>query len=118
MFNEFSVRYLKDISKRISTIFEICEANGGISQALNDDKFCEPAIIFHLIICKESIEKIVYDGGNLKDIFSQKDITGLKAIKNATKPDFRDINLAVIEKIINYYLTAIKEKIDNYLNQL
>ncbi len=118
MINEFGLRYLKDISKRIEAIFEICEANGGITQALNDDKFCEPAIIFHLIICKEDIDKIVYDGGSLKDIFSQKDIIGLKAIKNATKPDFKDISLAVVEKIINYYLTPLKQKIDAYINSI
>lgn len=112
-----NLKRLEDIRDRIDFIFELCDE--GIVKALENVKEKQPAIIMHLIVCNENLQKIQdnYDP-NILSLFTQDDIRGLKCIRNIASHDYDGLNLAVIEEVIRYKLPPIREKIDLFLNEI
>lgn len=110
-----NVKKLNDISNRLQAIFDICDKAGGVYDALNDYKIYQPAIIMHLIVCKEDFEKILFTKANISSFFSDNDMKGLSAIRNIAAHDYDGLNFAIIEKVIREYLPATKQKIDDFL---
>lgn len=118
MFNQESLERLSDIKERITYIFEICNEIG-IVKALGDVKEKQPAIIMHLVVINENLQKIQDDFDiNLTEIFTKEDIRGLRAIRNIASHDYDGLNLGIIEDVIRYKLPPIQEKIINFLENI
>ena len=118
MFNQESLERLSDIKERITYIFEICNEIG-IVKALGDVKEKQPAIIMHLVVINENLQKIQDDFDiNLTEIFTIEDIRGLRAIRNIASHDYDGLNLGIIEDVIRYKLPPIQEKIINFLENI
>lgn len=115
MFSKESLERLKDVSHRIQNIFDICQNYGGISLALNDVKMAQPAIMMHLIVCKENFEKVVYNGENITAFLTKEDMRGLSAIRNIASHDYEGLNLGIIEEVIRSKLPPIQQKINAFL---
>lgn len=111
-----NLKKLRDIKDRIDFIFELCEV--GLVRALSDIREKQPAIIMHLVVCNENLQKIQdnYDA-NILELFSKDDIRGLKAIRNIASHDYEGLNLAIIEEVIRYKLPPIREKIASFLDK-
>lgn len=116
MFDE-TIKRLNDTKNRLECIFELCDEYGGIIKALKNYKVAQPAIIMHLIVCKENIEKILFNGEDISGIFSREDLRGLSAIRNIAAHDYDGLNFTIIESVIRDYLPPIKEKIHKFLEQ-
>lgn len=114
MFSDENVARLQEISTRIAYILNICEKNGSISNALQDIENAQPAIVMHLIVCNQYLQKLQDDfSEEVMQIFSKEDIRGLKTIRNIASHDYQGLNLAIIERVIREHLPIIKEKIDS-----
>ena len=110
------VKRLGDISKRINSINKICEKYGGIYEALENFEEAQPAIMMHLIVCNENIDKLMYsDEIDIKSILSQKELRGIKAIRNITAHDYEGLDFSIIHDVVKYYLPSIKTNIDRFL---
>ncbi|MCR2102256.1 hypothetical protein CUPS4256_03160 [Campylobacter upsaliensis] len=111
-----NLKKLRDIKNRIDFIFELCEE--GLVKALSDVKQKQPAIIMHLVVCNENLQKIQdnYEA-DILELFNKNDIRGLKAIRNIASYDYEGLNLAIIEEIIRYRLPPIREKIALFLER-
>ena len=107
---------LGDISKRINSINKICEKYGGIYEALENFEEARPAIMMHLIVCNENIDKLIYsDEIDIKTILTQKELRGIKAISNIAAHDYEGLDFSIIHDIVKYYLPSIKTNIDKFL---
>ncbi|EAI9131861.1 DUF86 domain-containing protein [Campylobacter upsaliensis] len=111
-----NLKKLRDIKDGIDFIFELCE--DGLIKALSDIREKQPAIIMHLVVCNENLQKIQdnYDV-DILELFSKDDIRGLKAIRNIASHDYEGLNLAIIEEVIRYKLPPIREKIALFLER-
>ncbi|WP_270975561.1 DUF86 domain-containing protein [Campylobacter helveticus] len=111
-----NLKKLRDIKNRIDFIFELCEE--GLVKALSDVKQKQPAIIMHLVVCNENLQKIQdnYEA-DILELFNKDDIRGLKAIRNIASHDYEGLNLAIIEEVIRYRLPPIREKIALFLER-
>lgn len=110
------VKRLGDISKRINSINKICEKYGGIYEALENFEEAQPAIMMHLIVCNENIDKLMYsDEIDIKSILSQKELRGIKAIRNIAAHDYEGLDFSIIHDVVKYYLPSIKTNIDKFL---
>ena len=110
------VKRLGDISKRINSINKICEKYGGIYEALENFEEAQPAIMMHLIVCNENIDKLMYsDEIDIKSILSQKELRGIKAIRNIAAHDYEGLDFSIIHDVVKYYLPSIKTDIDRFL---
>ncbi|AHE94551.1 DUF86 domain-containing protein [Campylobacter fetus] len=110
------VKRLGDISKRINSINKICEKYGGIYEALENFEEAQPAIMMHLIVCNENIDKLMYsDEIDIKSILSQKELRGIKAIRNIAAHDYEGLDFSIIHDVVKYYLPSIKTNIDRFL---
>ncbi|TNB61628.1 HepT-like ribonuclease domain-containing protein [Campylobacter helveticus] len=111
-----NLKKLRDIKNRIDFIFELCEE--GLVKALSDVKQKQPAIIMHLVVCNENLQKIQdnYEA-DILELFNKDDIRGLKAIRNIASHDYEGFNLAIIEEVIRYRLPPIREKIALFLER-
>ncbi|WP_270977279.1 DUF86 domain-containing protein [Campylobacter helveticus] len=111
-----NLKKLRDIKNRIDFIFELCEE--GLVKALSDVKQKQPAIIMHLVVCNENLQKIQdnYEA-DILELFNKDDIRGLKAIRNIASHDYEGLNLAIIEEVIRYRLPPIREKIALFLKR-
>lgn len=111
-----NLKKLRDIKNRIDFIFELCEE--GLVKALSDVKQKQPAIIMHLVVCNENLQKIQdnYEA-DILELFNKNDIRGLKAIRNIASHDYEGLNLEIIEEIIRYRLPPIREKIALFLER-
>ena len=117
MFSEESLKRLNEIRNRILYIFELCKEEG-IVKTLSDVKEKQPAIIMHLIVCNENLQKLQDNVDiNLAEIFTKEDIRGLKAIRNIASHDYDGLNLGIIEEIIRNKLPKIEKNIDNFINK-
>ncbi len=110
---------LQTMSLRIGYIQEICKDYGGIVKALEDERNGQASIIMHLVVAKEQLQRI-QDNGDLESlsIFEKDDIKGLSAIRNIASHDYEGLNFAIIENVIREYLPPLKERIDNFLNDM
>lgn len=91
MCSEENVKKLRDIKERITYILELCNEIG-IVQALKDVKEKQPAIVMHLIVINENLQKLQDSFDiNMADIFTKEDIRGLKAIRNIASHDYEGL---------------------------
>lgn len=119
MYNKESLEALKDIQKRFRTIFTICNEEGGISRALAKTDVAQPAIIMHLIVCSEKIQKLQDDLEiNIAEFFTKEDIRELKVVRNIASSDYEGLNLAIVEDVIRVFLLKIDDKIENFFDAL
>lgn len=117
MFSEESLKRLNEIRNRILYIFELCKEEG-IVKTLSDVKEKQPAIIMHLIVCNENLQKLQDNVDiNLADIFTKEDIRGLKAIRNIASHDYDGLNLGIIEEVIRNKLPQIEKNINDFINK-
>lgn len=117
MSSEESLRRLSEIKSRISYIFELCK-EVGVVKALKDTKEKQPAIIMHLIVCSENLQKLQDDFDiNIAEIFTKEDIRGFKAIRNIASHDYEDLNLGIIEEVIRHKLPGIEKNISDFVSK-
>ncbi|SQC36408.1 Protein of uncharacterised function DUF86 [Helicobacter fennelliae] len=115
MCSEENIKKLRDIKERIAYILELCNEMG-IVKALKDVKEKQPAIVMHLIVINENLQKLQDSFDiNMTDIFTKEDIRGLKAIRNIASHDYEGLNLEIIEDVIRFKLPPIQVKIDEFL---
>ncbi|GAD20149.1 HepT-like ribonuclease domain-containing protein [Helicobacter fennelliae] len=115
MCSEENIKKLRDIKERIAYILELCNEIG-IVKALKDVKEKQPAIVMHLIVINENLQKLQDSFDiNMADIFTKEDIRGLKAIRNIASHDYEGLNLEIIEDVIRFKLPPIQEKINEFL---
>ncbi|MBT0612818.1 DUF86 domain-containing protein [Campylobacter hyointestinalis subsp. hyointestinalis] len=70
----------------------------------------------HLIVCNENIDKLMYsDEIDIKSILSQKELRGIKAIRNIAAHDYEGLDFSIIHDVVKYYLPSIKTNIDRFL---
>lgn len=117
MYSQTSIGRLKDIRTRIEHIAEICKDYDGILEALDDEKIAKPAIIMHLIVCNENLQKLQYEV-NVLDFFSSSDIRGLKAIRNLAAHDYDGLNTDILYEVLKEYLPPIAKKLDDFFANL
>lgn len=111
------IKRLGDISKRIDSINKICEKHSGIYEALENSDEAQPAIMMHLIVCNENVDKLMYsDEIDIKSILSQKELRGIKAIRNIAAHDYEGLDFSIIHDVIKHYLPSIKTNIDKFIS--
>ena len=116
MCNQSAILRLNDIQNRLNNILEICKDYGGVVAALEDTKIAQPAIIMHLIVCNENLQKIQSEI-NALDIFTSEEIRGLKSVRNIASHDYDGLNLVIIEKIIRESLPSIIERLNDFFDE-
>lgn len=90
----------------------------GVVKALKDTKEKQPAIIMHLIVCSENLQKLQDDFDiNIAEIFTKGDIRGFKAIRNIASHDYEDLNLGIIEEVIRHKLPGIEKNISDFVSK-
>ncbi|KAA6234085.1 hypothetical protein FMM58_00930 [Campylobacter sp. LR291e] len=93
-------------------ILELCDKD--IYKALNDEIKTQPAVVMHLIVCYENIEKNIFVFINtILDKQNLQALIALKIIRNTAINDYKNLNF----KTIHNYLPKIKDNIKKYLDK-
>ena len=116
MYSESGIKRLKNIYDRVNYILEICEKCGGVAQALEDFKIAQPAIIMHLVVCKENLRRLQNEI-NVLDFFLNDELRWLNIARNMILLNYDNLNLAIIEKVIREFLPIIAERIGNFFDE-
>ena len=109
---------LELILKKINFIETICDEDGSITNALNDEKRSRASILMHLTSIAEQFNKLSeaaeYD---ILSQFDKNDLKGSYDVRNYIEHDYEGINLSIIEHIIRDKLPKIKAIILNLIQQ-
>lgn len=115
--------YNQNISKiylvleKIEYIEQIIENCGSISNALNDIITNRPAILMHLTAIAEQFNKLkIKDEKEILSFFNKDDLRGLYDVRTYIAHDYEGVNLSIIEWIIRFGLTKVKENCNNAIN--
>lgn len=107
---------LLTILKKINFIDEICQANNGIVNALEDEINSRASVMMHLTSIAEQFDKLSKEGEfEILSQFDKQDLKGSYDIRTYIVHDYEGINLAVIEVVIREKLPNIKMKIQDIL---
>lgn len=113
-----AIQRFSEMLDRIQKIQELCQKNGGISQALSDSLSAQPAIMMHFIIMQEQITKLQNDAEfALLEKISKENLRGLLAVRNIASHDYDGINFAIIEDIIRRNLPNLAKEIQAILDK-
>ena len=109
---------LELILKKINFIETICDEDGSITNALNDEKRSRASLLMHLTSIAEQFNKLSeaaeYD---ILSQFDKNDLKGSYDVRNYIAHDYEGINLSIIEHIIRDKLPKIKAIILNLIQQ-
>ena len=117
MYSQSAIKKLKNIYDRVNYILEICENYGGVEKALEDSKIAQPAIMIHILVCKENLRKLQNEI-NVLDFFSNDELRWLNIARNMVLLNYDNLNLAMIEKIIRESLPNIKERLSDFFDEM
>ncbi|AQW86811.1 HepT-like ribonuclease domain-containing protein [Campylobacter pinnipediorum] len=103
--------------EKIDQIFDICEEKGTV-EALKDEKLAKPAIMKHFDVIHQQFEKME-KAQEYKTLsrFDQKDLKGIRSIRNWSSHDYDNIENEIIEKIIREILPNFKKSIQEVLKE-
>ncbi len=118
MYKQSDLQKLRDTLRRICVIEELCKKSGGVCEALFDADLTQPAIMMHLIVCNENIDKLMYSDIDLREIFSQQELRGIRAIRNIAAHDYDGLDFGIMQNIVEFHLPLMREKIENFLAKI
>ncbi len=108
---------IKNIKKKIVFIQEIVEEEGGVVNALKDEKRSRAAILMHLTSMSEQFDKLAKEGEYmLLEKFDKRDIKGSYDVRNFIAHDYEGVNLMIIENTIRYRLPEIEKIVDDIIH--
>ena len=104
------------ILKKINFILSICDKNGGIVNALNDEEGARASIMMHLTSIAEQFDKLSKDGEyEILGKFDKRDLKGSYDIRTYIVHDYEGINLAVLKSVIRDKLPKMKATVEAIL---
>ncbi len=103
------MRRLEVILKKIEFIETICEEDGSITIALEDEKRSRASVLMHLTSIAEQFNKLSESTEfEILGQFDKNDLKGSYDVRNYIAHDYEGINLSVIEYIIRDKLPKMK----------
>ncbi|MGX3010496.1 HepT-like ribonuclease domain-containing protein [Helicobacter sp. 23-1044] len=114
-----AIKCLNEGIKRIDIIQSICDNNGGVVSALQDEATAQPAIMMHITIIYQQFEKLKKQ--NRMDILNRVPknmISQIKKSRNITAHDYDSVNYAMIEKTIRTDLPKLKSIFCDILHEI
>lgn len=107
------------ILKKINFIFSICDKNGGVVNALEDEEGARASIMMHFTSIAEQFDKLLKDGEtDILGCFDKRDLKGSYDIRTYIVHDYEGINLAVLEAVIRDKLPKMKAVVETVLAEL
>ena len=101
---------LRTIIRKIDFIQAICQEDGNITKALEDEKRSRASILMHLVAVAEQFAKLAEDAEwEILSHFDKRDLKGSYDVRNYIAYDYEGVNLGVIEHIIRDKLPKMKE---------
>lgn len=116
MFSQKALERVYLINKKIDFISAICEENGGIAKALEDEQNSRASILMHLTSISEQFDKLLHNGElEILAFFDKQDIKGSYELRNFIAHDYEGVDLYIVEDVINTRLPVIKQSVVNIL---
>ena len=107
------------ILKKINFILSICDKNGGIVNAINDEEGARASIMMHFTSIAEQFDKLSKDGEyEILGKFDKRDLKGSYDIRTYIVHDYEGINLAVLESVIRDKLPKMKATAEAVLGEM
>ena len=105
-----SLERLKEISQKISAIFEIC--GDDIDASLSDETIIQPAIMMHFISIYELFRGIQEQNDiEALSLFSKEETQTLYRIRNIALYEYEKIDFSMIKIAIESHLPKIRQNI-------
>lgn len=118
MYENKTINRLNKALDEIGFIIEICE-KAGIVFALEERKILKPAITQHFTTLHEQFSKIEKSKDKeILNYFSNKDLNGLKSIRNISSHDYDNLDSSRMECTIRNNLPNFKKDIEKCIKML
>ena len=103
--------------EKIDQVFEVCKPKG-VAAALEDELLTKPAIMKHIDVVYQQFKKLEEaQEYHILDKFKNKDIKGIRDIRNWSSHDYDNIQNEIIEDVIRTDLPNLKENLQKVIKE-